>query len=396
MQVVSSSAQDGRMGDWNKWRSAGQRGDAANRMVLPAPTNPAELAAHYDLTISHPQIDEATFRSFDGWLAQAAAERRLSCLLIHDGNAAEVTQRLLAGRLTIGYHLDYFALWHTDDPYARLTIAVQDGGGRPVNVPARARAFTDKATMHAELIRNNLGVPATVVRRPWAGEQLLTDKERSHLRLDEPGACVYIKPANGYAMHGMVRVDDVRPDNLAAKLAAARQYDLGDSYLIQRDVRFPQMACEDGTPRPAYWRVLGCLGELMAFWWSPYDLAHPQRSSYRAVTPAEMHRHRLQPLLSYAETLADLSGLDWFSTELCLSDGPETSRFTITGADGRDRPVVAIDYLNDQCDVDVQSRWPGAPPDRFVQTVADRFAQEAWRLRQSRLRPASSLCLRAA
>ncbi len=91
-----------------------------------------------------------------------------------------------------------------------------------------------------------------------------------------------------------------------------------------------------------------------------------------------------------------MSGLDWYSTELCLSDGPETSRFTVTGADGRERPLLAIDYLNDQCDVDVQSRWPGAPPDRYVQHVAERFAEEAWRLRQSKLRPAAPVYLRAA
>ena len=45
-------------------------------------------------------------------------------------------------------------------------------------------------------------------------------------------------------------------------------------------------------------------------------------------------------------------------------------------------PVVAIDYINDQCDVDVQSRWPGAPPDDVVRHVADRFAEEAWQRRQ--------------
>ena len=49
---------------------------------------------------------------------------------------------------------------------------------------------------------------------------------------------------------------------------------------------------------------------------------------------------------------------------------------------GRALPVVAIDYVNDQCDVDVQSRWAGAPPDELVRHVAGRFAEEAWRLRQ--------------
>jgi hypothetical protein len=136
--------------------------------------------------------------------------------------------------------------------------------------------------------------------------------------------------------------------------------------------------------------VLGCLGDLFAFWWTPQDAANG-RPSYRALTSGELRRHRLQPMLAYAQALADLSGLEWFSTELCLSDGDEASRFGVIDADGREWPLVAIDYLNDQCDVDVQSRWPGAPPDLLVRRVASRFAEEAWRVQQQRLRPATIL-----
>ena len=132
--------------------------------------------------------------------------------------------------------------------------------------------------------------------------------------------------------------------------------------------------------------MLSCFGDLIPFWWKPLDLSTRQ-PCYRRLTPTEIRRHRLQPLLEFMRLLGDICGLRWFSTELCLSEGPETSRFTVPGADGRDRPVVAIDYVNDQCDVDVQSRWPGAPPDDVVRHVACRLAQEAWRLRQERLRP---------
>ena len=68
-------------------------------------------------------------------------------------------------------------------------------------------------------------------------------------------------------------------------------------------------------------------------------------------------------MLAYVEDLAELSGLKWFSTEVCLSEGDEPSRYAVHGPDGRERPVLAIDYVNDQCDVDVQNRWAGAPPE---------------------------------
>ncbi len=367
----------------------GRAGEVGEDVRLPAPARPEDLAGHYDLTMSHPAVEMDLYTYFDRWLAAAAFERDLSCVLIHDGIVHEAIRRLETGRLHIGFHLDYHALWHVaDDPYARLSLAVQDAGGRPVNLPARARTFTDKAATHAELLRRGLGVPPTVLVRPWLADRPLSDGERQALRLDEPGTRVYLKPANGFSGKGIIRVERTDPESLAAALAAARQYDRQDTYLIQREVCPPLLACEDGSARPAYWRVLHCLGEWMIFWWAPRHLLGPGKPSYRAVTPAEMRRHRLQPVLEYARDIADMAGLDWFSTELCLGDGPEVSRHTVMGADGHERPVLAIDYVNDQCDVDPQSRWPGGPPDHVVRRVAERFAEAAWRCRQDSLRPA--------
>jgi hypothetical protein len=364
---------------------------------LSVPLGPDDLAGHYDLTMSHPAIEMDAYTFFDRWLARAAFERDLSCALIHDGVVHEAIRRLETGRLHIGFHLDYHALWHiADDPYARLSLAVQDAGGRPVNAPARARTFTDKASAHAELQRRGLGVPPTVLVRPWLADRPLRERERQALRLDEPGARVYIKPANGFRGKGVRRVERTDAAGLAAALAAARQYDPQDTYLVQREVCPPLLPCEDGRSRPAYWRLLHCLGEWLIFWWAPLAVLGPGQVSYRALTPAEMRRHRLQPVLQYARDLADLAGLDWFSTEVCLGDWPEVSRHTVTGADGRERPVLAIDYVNDQCDVDPQSRWPGGPPDHVVRRVAGRFVEAAWRCRQERLRPAVAVPRREA
>lgn len=355
-------------------------GGPAPRRRLIVPARPEDLRPHYDVTVSHPRPDQVQFGAFDRWLAEAAGRRGLSCALIHDAVADEAVRRLATGALTVGYHLDYFALWHVaDDRFARLAQAVQDAGGRPVNGPARSRFFTDKAAAHEELARHGFGVPATVLLRPWTSDRPLTAAERARLRLDEPGARAYVKPANGFSGRGIVRADRTDPEGLAAALRAARDGDRNDAYLIQRAVCPPRLPCDDGAERPAYWRVLYCLGELMPFWWGPPDTM-PGGVSYRRVTSAEVRRLGLEPVLDYAGGLAELCGLDWFSTELCLGDG-EPSRYVVrTAADAL--PVVAIDYVNDQCDVDVQSRWPGAPPDDAVRHVAERFAEEAWRLRE--------------
>jgi hypothetical protein len=357
-------------------------GGPAPRRTLIVPARPEDLQPHYDITLSLPVPHQPQFQAFARWLAEEAGRRGLSCALFHDGVAQEAIRRLTAGTLTVGYHLDYFALWHVaDDRFARLSQAVQDAGGRPVNPPARARFFTDKAAAHEELVRRGFGVPATVLLRPWAPDRPLTAAERARLGLGEPGARAYVKPANGFSGRGIVRVDRTDPDGLAAALRAARDADRHDSYLVQRAVRPPRLKCDDGTERPAYWRVLHCLGELLPFWWGPADTM-PGGVSYRRVTTDEVRRLGLDPVLDYAGALAELCGLDWFSTELCLGEC-EPSRFVVRRAvSGRALPVVAIDYLNDQCDVDVQSRWAGAPPDELVRHVVGRFAEEGWRLRQ--------------
>jgi hypothetical protein len=338
------------------------------RPVVPA--GPEQLAAHYDLTMSRPAPDHPAFAAFDCWLAAAADAHGLTCALLHDGVIDEVLRRLDDGRLTLGLHLDYFALWHKpDDRYARLAQAVEDAGGSPINSPERSRLFTDKAAAHARLTRRGLGVPETVVLRRWNAGRPLTKAERSRLRLDAPGAQVYVKPANGFGGKGVVRTG---PENLATAIAAARGHDPNDSLLIQREVRCPLLECDDGVERPAYWRVLRLLDELIPFWWSAHG------SCYRLLTREEIRRHRLRPVLSYAAVLARVSEMAWFSTELCLSDGPEPSRYTVRDDDGRERPVLAIDYVNDQCDVDVQSRCPTGLPDAVVRHIAWRFAEAAW------------------
>src|SRR5947207_10929406 len=167
MRVLLES---GRSGQEGESRQAGEQGrfdtGAVQGKLLIVPPGPADVAAHYDLTISHPAVNMESFAAFDRWLAKAAARRGLSCALLHDGVVHEAIARLQQRRLAIHYHLDYYALWHVaNNPYARLSEAVRDAGGRPVNPPGRSRIFTDKANAHAALQRQGLGVPETVLIR---------------------------------------------------------------------------------------------------------------------------------------------------------------------------------------------------------------------------------------
>lgn len=353
--------------------------DVCQDATIVIPKVPENLAYHYDLTLSHPETDMVCFKAFEGWLAEEAASRGLSCALIHDRIVREAINRLEQGRLSIGYHLDYYALWHIEhDPYAGLAHAVEASGGKSVNTPHRSRQFTNKAFAHAVLQQSGLGVPATLLVEPGADLSLKAEEIMQAL---PSGSCLYAKPANGFGSQGVVKVEKPDAPRLITAIQAAQQINPQDTVLIQHEIQPPRLECTDGIARSAYWRILYCLGEIVPFWWSKRESEHG-KLSYRPLHSEEIARHGLQPVLEYAADLADLCQLNWFSTEVCLSTGEESSKHQVQGSDGRAWPVLAIDYVNDQCDVDVQSRWPGAPPDAVVKQFAARFAEAALKQKQ--------------
>jgi hypothetical protein len=362
---------------------------------MQVPTHAGELSSQYDLTISHFQADDPRFAAFDGWLADAAAEHGLSCGLIHNGVVHDAIHRLEQGSLAVGFHLDFAARWDSDaDPYARLAEAVQDAAGHVANLTSRSRAFTDRAALMSELRQRGLGVPATVLVRPWHDERPLTVAQEQILGLQEPRAGVSIKPANG--LGGVeVRLEQATSQSISAALRKARRNNPRATLLVQRAIAMPRLLCEDGYSRPAAWRLLYCLGEWLMVWRQERD-AKAQSRCYSTTTLAEVRRHRLQPVLNYARDLAELSGLNWFSTDLCLSEGAEVSCHAVPGAAGREWPVLADDALSLPSELDVRSRCAGSLPDDVVRRVAHRFAEAAWRIRQQAIRPQTVRYWRAA
>ena len=342
---------------------------------LPVPRFPQDLADSYDLTISRPSCDMPAFRAFDRWLAVAAASRGLSCCLVHDSVVQEVIDRLQTGRLRVGFHLDYFALWHVPgDSYARLAEAIAESGGKTVNPPSRSRFFTNKANAHAKLRQHRMGVPATQVLASGAA---IDASELAECGIPLDGvSTVYVKPANGFGSSGVVRVEGCTLDRLQAAVGEVRRLHPQDQLLVQRGISSPRLRSEDGGERLAYWRLIYCMGELVPFWWHKSETDHG-RASYRRVSGAAIKELRLHDVLAYGRDLVQLCGLNWFSTELCASEGDERSNYQVPGPGGKRLSLVAIDYVNDQCDVDVQSRWLGGPPDSFVRHVAERFAETA-------------------
>lgn len=340
---------------------------------------------HMDLSMSLPSEDLGAFQDFLKALREESSQLGLKCLLIQDKNLKETLSAIREGSLVPGYHLDYFSLWDVPgDPFAELSQAIQDAGGTPVNPPARARTFTDKSTGHGELARHGLGLPPTLILRPGMEQKQVPAMVSRFLTKSNPTSpgSLFLKKANGFASKGVSQLKTRCPQELAGVIRAVMEKDPLDGYLLQEEVKCEFLETAEGYSRPAYWRIIHCLGEMFAFWWKPAEYCGGGEASYLPLQASEILRYGLSPVLQYARQLQEISGLDWFSTELCLGQQWMESRYRVATARGETKPVISIDYFNDQCDVNVQSRWHGSPPDATVRAIAKKFARKAYQLKK--------------
>jgi len=335
---------------------------------------------HYVLPMSLKDPLHPSFSVFLESLKRECTKRGLRFLLVHEAMVAETIEKIRIGKLSSGFHLDFFSLWHeANEPFAKLAQTIQDCGGKPINSPHRSRLFTDKAASHSELTKNNLGVPRSLILRQGLSEKTIRQMIVGFLSKKnstwEGG--LFLKKGNGFGNKGVTHIKTAVLEELIPQVQKVLASDPMDSYLLQEEVCCGYMQTNQGLTRPAYWRIIYCMGDFHAFWWKPAEYCAPEEKSYIPLEPSEIRTFRLQPLLDFAEELKELSGLDWFSTEICLHEKPAHSKHQIRSENGAMLPLVAIDYFNDQCDVHVQSQWHGAPPDLFVNTVARRFAEHA-------------------
>lgn len=128
-----------------------------------------------------------------------------------------------------------------------------------------------------------------------------------------------------------------------------RQHHKNDKYLLQEKVVPVSLA-----DHRAWFRVFYAFGIVLLCWWD--DQTH----LYEEITPDQEEMFGLGELRTIANIIREICGLDFFSTEVV---------FTAANS------FVVVDYVNEMCDMRVQSLHADGVPDPVVRSIVNAMVE---------------------
>jgi len=196
----------------------------------------------------------------------------------------------------------------------------------------------DKGAMH-EAISASMETPFTIVLPSYDEQPFLPAIDLASL-----GNGFTVKPALGGGGDGVI----TEATSLSQVLVARREFP-SQRYLLQAQIIPARLG-----PRTAWFRVMYCIGKVYPCWWD--NCTH----IYTPVTSDEANSYNLSPLHSITSSIAQICGLELFSTEIALIP---------------DGHFVIVDYVNDPIDLRLQSKTFDGVPDDIVRDIAERLAE---------------------
>jgi hypothetical protein len=278
-------------------------------------------------------------RDFIGLVAAAARGLCLSALPVFPADLAAALAAWRSGELDGRVLFDRASA--TSPEFVELQRLFLERGRIVLEPLEKVRWASDKATMHLEFHAAGIRTPYTLILPAYASSP---DPGLAPEALAPLGRPFYIKPANTTGgslgvVAGAVSLDDVD--------RARRTYP-ADKYLLQEEV-IP----EESGGRRFWFRGYSAFGLVQAAWWD--DRTHLSA----AFEPGDVEGFGLAPLFDIVRRIAAVCGLEFFSTEI------------VRDREGR---WIVVDYVNESCDMRLQSRHADGVPDAVVEAVASRIA----------------------
>ena len=286
----------------------------------------------YDLCLPWYWIYDHDFVQF---MEQACAVHQVSMWQITPSNILQAVSDLYSGTTTFNTLLDRAADDLRFEPIRRFAV---EHGSHRLNPPAISHWSEDKATMHLELMQAGLQTPYSIILAPYVAQPILPA-----LNLVPLGPKFVLKPSLGGGGEGVVMNASTMEDICRARLEFPDQ-----KYLVQEQLEAHVIAGRD-----AWFRSFYIGGTTIPCWW------HPITHVYAILTAEEEREFGLAPLHDITARIAEVSKMDWFSTEIVLA------------SDGR---FVVVDYVNDGIDTRIQSKAADGVPDTVMRQMTDRLA----------------------
>ncbi|MFN0157525.1 MAG: RimK family alpha-L-glutamate ligase [Bacteroidota bacterium] len=273
-------------------------------------------------------------------LEQQMHAHRLLFYSISHHNTHETLRRLQRGEIEFGGFLDRAS--DSDENFLPLARFMRKSKAYYINPTDLVQHAMDKATMHLEFITNGIDVPFTIIISPYNKKK---EMELSLTDLARLGRPFIIKPANttGGGIGVILGAESLKD------VIESRQHHKNDKYLLQEKIVPVPFEGQKG-----WFRVFYVFGLVLPCWWD--DGTH----IYKMITKSEVTSHGLRPLISVTKKIWDVCKLDFFSTEIATTN------------EGK---FVVVDYVNETCDMRLQSKHADGVPDLVVSEIARTIAK---------------------
>lgn len=295
--------------------------------------------SRYDLALT---FDWEYDRDFLRLVEEAARGRGLKTVAVPPADAGRFLQAFRSGGLDFLVLLDRAS--GASPEFVGLQALAAERGRDVIEGLEKVRWASDKATMHLEFLTAGIRTPHTVILPAYATKPDIPLKPEDLAPLGVP---FVIKPANTTGGSVGVVADAAGPEDV---LAARRTYP-ADKYLLQEKV-----VPEVGNGRRFWFRGFYVLGEVHLTWWD--DRTH----LYTELGYDEAAARSLDPIYAIVRAIARVSRLRFFSTEV------------VRDVRGR---LLVVDYVNEICDMRLQSAHPDGVPDAVVARIANRIVAYA-------------------
>lgn len=285
----------------------------------------------YDLAIAWNWEYDADF--ING-IEKHCSIKNLSTYQIRPDNLNQVMSELKNGELKFRAFFDRAS--DSDPDFIPLVVFMTEFASCLINPHHLVLHAIDKATMHLEFMTSGLNVPNTIILPPYNEQKTihLTNEE-----LNKLGKPFVIKPANttgggtGVILNAQ-SIDDIN---------RARMEHINDKYLVQETI-IPELL----EHKRGWFRVYYAFTEIIPCWWD--DKTH----RYTELSNEDIYKFSLQSLYDIMKTIASICKLDFFSSEIVLT---EKNKF------------VVVDYVNEVCDMRLQSKHYDGAIDEVVHRI---------------------------